>query len=513
MKMINQRIIVQLMGTFCFLFLSGGYVYSQGFGKPLEFQGVDHLTLHSSASRGAGGITIGLKNDLGLMFSNPTVLQNIEGIKLSIGSIIRSSKSEQIQQYSPLAYYPNFSLLMEGLTGYISKQDSIYITNTGDTVKLSFSEGDTIQRPFDKIGPNWNLSNDRKIPFQAFIAAPLNVGEIKIAIGVGMVEYANLNWYFQNNNVLSPSILSVSPSILGLAELRTTPVQWFQNYQVREGSINGYGGAISISLSEKISLGISGLLLNGKTDDFESRTERGTLRFVTNNYFRLDSSLYHYTKKGTSDYSGQEFTVSGAYQGKFVGINISIKSPTEIVRKYKSAVYSDTTLRSFSTQKLDSTVIFTGNINGEDKISIPMRAAVGLSFRLRENVMIGIEYEIRSYESTEYSKTNGSTTHPWAASNVFHLSAQYTPVSWLMIRSGIRQQSEVYEPIGNPFGGEPVNYSIYSIGAGFTFESVVLNIAYEYAHLKYVDSWGAAISKNSEILHTFSADISYELPW
>lgn len=513
MNILSQRITTLLMSILFFSFLAGGYAYSQGFGKPLEFQGIDHFTLQSTVSRGAGGITIGIKNDLGLMFSNPTSLANIDGIKISVGSVYRSSKSEQIQQYSPLSYYPNFSLLMEGLTGYIQKQDSIYIASTGDTIKLSLSEGDTIQRPFDKIGPNWNHSKNKKIPIQVFFAVPLNLGEIKIAFGIGMVEYANLDWYFQNNNVLSPSILSVSPSILGLAELRTIPVQWYQNYQLREGSINGYGGAISISISQSLSLGISGLLLNGSTDDFESRTERGTLRFVTNNYFRLDSSLYHYTTKGTSEYSGQEFTVSGAYQGKYAGINFLIKSPTEIVRKYKSAINSDTTLRRFSNQKLDSTVLFSNNINGEDKISIPMRAVVGLSFRLRENFMIGIEYAIRSYESVKYSKINGGTSQPWAAFNVFHLGAQYEPVPWLTIRSGIRQQAEVYEPVGNPFGGEPVNYSVYSLGAGVAIENVVLNIAYEYAHMKYVDSWGAAISKNSEIIHSISADVSYEIPW
>ena len=54
----------------------------------------------------------------------------------------------QVQGYSPLKYYPNFSLLMEGLTGSIPNpgySDSLGI--------IGFDPSDTVQRPHDKIGP------------------------------------------------------------------------------------------------------------------------------------------------------------------------------------------------------------------------------------------------------------------------------------------------------------------------------------------------------------------------
>jgi hypothetical protein len=51
---------------------------------------------------------------------------------------------------------------------------------------------------------------------------------------------------------------------------------------------------------------------------------------------------------------------------------------------------------------------------------------------------------------------------------------------------------------------------VYSAGAGFSYEGLRLNFAYEYSLLKYQDAWGGAISLNEVAISNLVADISYE---
>ena len=73
-------------------------IFAQGFGSPLTMQGVDHFIEQSAASRSMGGLTIGIKNDAGLMFSNPSSLQSLKNIQVSIGALQQYSDAKQTQQ-------------------------------------------------------------------------------------------------------------------------------------------------------------------------------------------------------------------------------------------------------------------------------------------------------------------------------------------------------------------------------------------------------------------------------
>ncbi|MGA7161748.1 MAG: hypothetical protein WBZ48_12140 [Bacteroidota bacterium] len=470
---------------------------AQGYGQPLTIQGLDHLTPQSASSRGAGGIIVGLQNDVSLMFSDPASLQSLQGFQVSIGDHQISSSEEQTQQYSPLKYYSNFSLLMEGLTGYISNP-------TYDTA-TTYNAGDTVQRPYDKIGPNWSHSKSKIPSVQGFAGLPFSFNGMKFGVGIGSVEYADLNWYFQNNNVLSPSILSVKNGTLTIpannSDSLAIPVQWYQSTQWREGSIYGYGIALSAALSEKVSIGVSGMLLKGSSDDFESRVDRGKIKFYSA-YFRVDSIYNRVISTGTSDYSGQEFTFSGLYHSRFVTLGFSIKTPTTITRKFNSELQTDTT----GLSKVQS-------VSGQDKTVVPFRGTLGLSIALRENLLLGVGYEIRPYSSATFTSANGSTTNPWLSANLFHVGFEFFPYSWLTVRGGAREEAEVYEPEGNPLEGEPVSYSVYSFGLGLMVEGGTFNLAYEYSNMKYTDTWADAISINGDIRHTIVADFSYGLPW
>ncbi len=173
-----------------------------------------------------------------------------------------------------------------------------------------------------------------------------------------------------------------------------------------------------------------------------------------------------------------------------------------ITRKYSARISVDT----MGTPTVTSDV-------GQDKMRLPWRGTVGLSIAVRENLQLGFEYEIRSYAQAKYTDASGVASNPWLSSDLFHVGAQYTPASWLIVRAGIRGQAEVFEPEGNPIAGEPVSYSIFSTGCGLLFGPARLNITYEYAQMKYQDIWASAISLNKDSRHTIVADIAYELPW
>lgn len=471
--------------------------FAQGSDAPLNIQGLDRHSLQSAASRAAGGTTLGVRNDVGLMFSNPASLQSLTGIQVSIGGLLQYSKSSQVQHYTPLKYYSNFSLLMEGLTGEIIDPDSLHPGS---------NPGDTVQRPFDNIGPNWSRSKNKNLPVQALLAVPFTFGKINFVIGVGAVEYANLNHYYQNNNVLSPSIGSQRPIPIPLPPNNpdsTFKTEWSQYYHSRDGSIGGYGAALSGSISEKISLGISGMILKGSSDDFEQRNGRGRLVFYQN-YFRLDSVNLNkkITQTGTSDFSGYEITFSGIYHGRHVDFGFSVKPPISIKRKYTSQIQIDT---------IGSSTILS--LNGEDEMKLPWRGNVGVSINLLQNLSLGMEYEIRPYTSAIYKNADGTETKPWLSASLFHVGAVYKPLSWLSVLAGIRGQAEVFESEGNPIGGEPVTYSIYSAGCGFSYAGFNLNLTYEYYLMKYQDMWQTNVNLNKETRHSIIADVRYEIPW
>jgi opacity protein-like surface antigen len=469
-------------------------VFAQGYGSALTFQGTDQFLLHSGAGRAMGGISMGVSGDLGVMFYNPAALHSLKSIQLSVGGQLSSYDIDQEQNYAPVRYYPNLSLLLEGLTAYIPDPD---------TLLPGFTAMDTVQRPFDDIEPNWSKSESQTVPLQALLAVPLSLGTVKVVAGVGAVNYADLSHYYQNNNVLSPGILSQRP----LPTLRPTDdnpveVKWSQSVQSREGTIHGYGFALAGSIEKyNLTLGISGMLLQGSSDDYEQEVARGNMTFFSN-AFRLDSTYSRITKTGVSDYSGQEFTLSSILSGRFVSLGVTVKLPVTITRSYSMQISTDSTgVPSYSS------------VQGEDKLKIPWRGIIGLSIAPRENITIGMEYEHRPYGSVKYIDPDGTEANPWLGASLFRGGLEFRMKPWLALRGGMRGEAEVFESEGSQIIGEPVKYTIYSAGFGLALWGINLDMVYEYSNRKYEDTWASAISKNSEPRNTVVAQLSYRIPW
>jgi opacity protein-like surface antigen len=303
--------------------------------------------------------------------------------------------------------------------------------------------------------------------------------------------------------VLSPSILSQRP----LPTLRPTDdnpvnVDWLQSVRSRKGSIQGYGFSFAGSLEKyHLSVGFSGMILRGSSDDYEHAVGRGNLTFFSN-AFRVDSVYSRITSTGTSDFKGQEFTLSSIVTGRYVSIGFSIKPPSTITRSYSMQVVTDTT----------GTPAFSNN-QGEDKLKLPWRGAVGLSLNPREKLTLGLEYEFRPYQSARYIDMNGVETSPWLSSSLFHVGVQYMIAPWFALRGGMRGQSEVFQSEGSHITDEPVTCTVYSAGIGGIFAGVHLDVTYEYSLIKYADTWSGAISKNSQMQHTIAAQLRYDIPW
>ena len=469
-------------------------LFAHGYGGPLTFQGLDRYALHSAAARAMGGVLIGAKQDVGVMFQNPAALPSIQKMQISFGGLSLSQNLKQQQQYAPVRYYPNLSLLLEGLTAIIPDPD---------TTLFGFTPKDTVQRPFDDIGPNWSRSKNHQTPLQAMLAVPISLGNVKIVAGIGAVEYADLNHYYQNNNVLSPSILSQRP----LPTMRPTDdnpleVEWMQTLRSRKGSIQGYGVALAGSVEKyNLSLGFSGLILDGSCDDEERQVGRGKLTFFSN-AFRADSVFSRTTKTGTSNFSGQEFTMSSILTGRYVSVGFSVKLPTTITRKYTRQVVeaSSAAVVSYSSQ-------------GEEKLKLPWRGTIGLSLTPRENLTVGLEFEFRPYESVRFVDSEDRETSPWLSASLFRLGAEYRIAPWLALRGGMRGDAQVFEPEGNYITGEPVKYTVYSAGFGVFYSGLRLNLTYENSLMKYQDIWSSAISKNNERCQAIVAQLTYQVPW
>jgi hypothetical protein len=481
---------------FCFLVSLGNVSFAQGtrFNDPLTVQGLDQNTNYSAVSRALGGTTIGIKNDASVMFSDPAGMQNINLFQITLGNSYWMLDQSQTQQYGPAKYYPNFSLLMEGLTGLIP--NPVLDTTTTHTAK------DSVQRPFDKIGPSWSRTKNKNLPTQIMAAFPFTIGEYKVVAGLGAVEYANMNFYYQDNNVLSPAvnIQRPYPVRLVISSTDSLPVQWYQNIRNREGSLYGYGAAFSFGVTENLTFGLSGLLIKGSTNDFESQLGRGNLMFYSS-YFRVDSVDYQNTKNGTSDYSGAELTFSGLYKSGSLTLGFSIKPPISITRDYK-----------YTYQNELNGVSNTISVNGSDKIKLPWRGSFGLSVSVLENLRGIIEYELRPMGSANYL-TGGVSTNPWKSSHLLHIGAEFAPLDWLTIRCGYSDKAEVFEEEGNPFLGDPVYSTIISGGLGFSWENLKLNITYEYFNVKYDDLLQDAVFLNSAKNSYLTAEIAYNLSW
>jgi opacity protein-like surface antigen len=467
---------------------------AQEYEGPLTVEGLNQQYNHSVRSAAFGNVTIGSGGDVAAMFRNPASLHALPGIQISVGGLYQDRERSQVQQFAPVRYYPNLSLLLEGLTASIPDPDPDL---------FGFTPADTVQRPYDNIQPRWSQSANNSLPMHATAAVPFTIGGVSITAGVGAAQYANLDYYQQNNNVLDPAVLSQRP----LPTVRPTDdnpvtVGWYQSTRSREGTLYGYGAALAGHFPGiNLTVGLSGMLLDGESDDFERLVDRGTLTFFSN-AFRADSSFGVMTATGTSQFSGTDFSAGATLHGEYVSIGVVVRPPAQYKRSFTTTISVDTT-----------GVPATQSVGGEDRFELPWRGYAGLLLTPRDGLSIGIEYERRPFGSATFTDAGGNETSPWVSAALFRVGVQYELTPWLALRAGMRGDAEVFVPDGSPLADDPVSWRVYSVGIGVEYAGVRVNAAFESAEVNYQDLWGSAISSNTDARYTLMTEISYNIPF
>jgi len=196
LKRISLAIVALNVFVICGLF-------AQQYNVPLTMEGLNHTVNASVISKAMGGVTIPIQQDVALMFANPAGLSTLSGLTVSVSGSQISTSADHTQQWYPLVYYGNFSLLMDGTVRGI---DTSGKPHTPPSSPARYP-GDTLQYPYDNLGPNWNHSRSASLLPQVFIAMPLKIGSRSASVGLGLTQYANMDYYYQNNNSLTPDMI------------------------------------------------------------------------------------------------------------------------------------------------------------------------------------------------------------------------------------------------------------------------------------------------------------------
>ncbi len=464
---------------------------AQAYNTPLTIQALNHTTNASVISRSLGGLTLSSQNDVTTMFSNPAAMQTLDGIQFSVGAIRETKTNEQIQRWYSLDWMSMFDLFMEGKTADL--RDPVI-----DPVRVPIpTYQDSVQR--NGRNPNWSRNENQFLVPQVFVAIPFQISGTKFTAGAGVVEYANANYFYANKTAFSRNIDYTTMPIS--ANPNPERADWRADTRSRDGSIRGYGGALSAAIAKNVTVGVSGIYFSGTIDDAQSREGYGELCFFSKD-FRYTENPYGMTWQGSSTITGLEMTVSSVYRTRNLMFGLSVKPPTQINR--------DFTTTGDSTR--GAVTVALPRDNGSDQLTLPFRGTIGVGIAPRPNVLVGGEYEYIPYGSAEYTDKNGRKSKPWLDCSGFRLGLEYLPVASVSVRLGYQVKSEVFEQQGNALVGEPVSYTVYSAGIGVrVLRNIHLNIGYEFMNMQYEDNWYLNTNINKETRKTLFGGVSYSL--
>ncbi|RPI03954.1 MAG: hypothetical protein EHM64_11555 [Ignavibacteriae bacterium] len=466
---------------------------AQDYNKPITIEALNHTTNSSVISRSLGGLTLSSRNDITTMFANPAALQSLEGIQISLGGIQENNTKEQTQRWYSLDWLSMFDLFMEGKTAAL--RDPVI-----DTSKVKNpTYQDSVQR--NGRDPNWSRKKNQFVPSQVFAAVPFKILGRKLSVGLGVVEYANADYYYVNKTAFNRNLDYITLPISASPEPVTA--DWWADTRSREGAIYGYGCAISATMSEGVSVGVSGLVISGTMNDNQIMERFGQLQFFAKDFRYVPSdSVSLVAINGTSKVRGLEWTVSAVYQTKYVLFGLSIKPPMKITRDFTTT--GDSTY--------GSTRVVLPESKGSDNLILPLRGSIGVGISLRSNVFLNAEYDYNPYRLAEYTDNNGTVSNPWLDCSSFHVGLEYLPVDFVSVRFGYQTKSETFEQQGNQFRGDPVTCFVYSAGVGIRLlKSIQLNLGYEYANLSYEDNWNTNTNVNKDMRNSFFGSIAYTL--
>jgi opacity protein-like surface antigen len=502
-----NRYLKSTVKTIAMSFAFASILVAQPASAPLDIQGLDQFTINGIRSRAMGGTSIANANDASALFSNPAALSRITSFEVRSSALFGNTKRQQTQEWVAFRPLPGLSVLFEGLTRTISPPR--------DT---TLGHWDRLQTQYDNIDPNWDKSAS-KDGFQSLAAAmPFQIADMDVALGVGVSQVIDLGHYYQNNNSMTPYLGQQRPDpflITQGANVETLHVKWYQYMRKREGSVYGITPGLSFMPFPGLRLGGSATFLTGSSDDKEYRVERGHVNIAiergTPQDFMLDTVYYSQAKVGTSTYKGNIFTFGVHFEQSRYSIGITVRPPMTLTRSWQRNVTSiDTTRKSFPV-RVDSLTTRTYSESGTDDLKFPLAFSLGVMLTPTDRWTIAFDYELRQLsEATLTTTFKTGSSRPWANSKgTIRLGAEFRASDMLALRGGFRDDIQAFSPDGSAIIGEPARGGIYSVGGGFTLGNVLIDLAYEYARLKYQDIYQSNVNYNTQERHQFMTEIAY----
>ncbi len=470
---------------------------AQGAGDPLTLQGLHQSTLSDVRGRGMGGAIIASTRSANAIFTNPALLTRLDALEIRVAGSGVSMTQRQSQEWVPNRLYAGFSLLMEDKWDGI--KDPLVFSTVDSMWHPPTSPYERLQKPYDDLGSNWKRTSTKGIPLSIAAAMPFQFMDVTFVAGIGGAEAYDLTHYFQNNNVLSPMIGSFRPSPIPMVQTGDTAlVRWYQHTRKRFGSVSTVAPSLAVKFGS-LSVGVTGNILFGSSDDYEFRTDRGVLNFI-NNSFKVDSIRYAESRVGTSTYSGGSATLGLLWEKERFALGLTAALPMTITRSFDRTFTRDT-----------ASSITTAAEKGDESLKLPLRASVGLILTPTSRWTVSFDYAMTGFATSEQTMADGTTSSSWVGSETYRLGAEFLPWSWLAVRAGYRQDTQPFAVVGSAIVGEPVRSSVMTVGVGTEYLGVLIDAAYEYTALKYEDMWQSNVNYNLTEQHRFMVEFGYRL--
>lgn len=479
---------------------------------PLTIQGLDQFVVAGIRSRAMGGTSIASVRDASALFSNPAGLSHLAAFEIRAGGLFGTASRSQSQEWVPMRPLPGISVLFEGRTGTIKTPDSLGVPG------LPLSPWSRLQKQYDTIEPNWSRRSHRAQPLLLAAALPLTVAGISIAAGMGVAQVIDLDQYYQNNNSMAPYLGQERPGAVFFTDRTdTVHVKWYQYTRNREGSVYGITPGISAEILPGLTIGATAGFLTGSSDDREDRVERGLVNIAISNgvasNFMVDTVYYYQTKSGKSNFTGNSYTFGLHLDQERFSIGVTLTPPMTLTRTWDRDVTSLDTTRNVFPVRVDSLTARSYHESGKDELQFPLSYGLGIVLKPASDWTIAFDYVMRNLADAELtSQAGGVSSRPWVnAKATMRLGAEYRPTDQLALRGGYRQDIQPFSPDGSAIINEPAAGEVYSLGAGFLFGNIGIDVAYEYSRLKYQDIYQSNVNYNAREFHKMFVEVAYRL--